>query len=422
MHKNDQTHKSIVAGAVSGGVAALVVGFLFLGMNPGGSGGSNFFDNLYSSVLNYEMPGFSMMGGKRSENYLSQEELVIQAVEKAKPAVVSVIITKDVPILEQYYEEYENPFGDVFGSDPFFNFQIPKYRENGTEKKEIGGGSGFIVSEDGYIVTNKHVVSDEEAEYTVFSNDGTEYTAEAIARDPINDIAVLKIDAKDLPYLEFANSDKLRVGQSVIAIGNPLLEFTNSVSVGVVSGLGRSIVASSGFGQSEQLTGVIQTDAAINPGNSGGPLLNLKGEVIGVNVAVASAENIGFSLPGNMVSKVFDSVKEHGKIIRPFLGVRYVQINERLKEANSLEVDYGVLIIRGETLEELAVIPGSPADKAGLLENDIILEVDGKKLDADTSLAQIIANKNVGDKLELKVLSKGKEKEVTVKLEEVPEK
>lgn len=422
MHKNDQTHKSIVAGAVSGGVAALVVGFLVLGMNPGGSGVENFFDNLYSSVLNDEMPGFSMMGGKRSENYLSQEELVIKAVEKTKPAVVSVIITKDVPILEQYYEEYESPFGDVFGSDPLFNLQVPKYRENGTEKKEVGGGSGFIVSEDGYIVTNKHVVSDEEAEYTVFLNDGGEHSAGVIARDPINDIAVLKIDAKDLPYLKFANSDKLRVGQSVIAIGNPLLEFTNSVSVGVVSGLGRSIVASSGFGQSEQLTGVIQTDAAINPGNSGGPLLNLRGEVIGVNVAVASAENIGFSLPGNMVSKVFDSVKEHGKIIRPFLGVRYVQVTERLKETNSLDVDYGVLIIRGETVEELAVIPGSPADKAGLLENDIILEVDGQKLDSDTSLAQIIANKNVDDKLELKVLSKGKEKEVTVMLEEIPEK
>lgn len=348
-----------------------------------------------------------------------EEDLIVEAVENAKPAVVSVVITKDVPIIEQYYEDISNdPFGGLFGSP--FDFQIPRYRQNGTEKKEVGGGSGFIVSEDGFIVTNKHVVSDEAAQYTVFLNDGSKYDAKVSAKDALNDVAILKIEAKDLPYLKFADSEKLKVGQTAIAIGNPLLQFENSVSVGVVSGLGRSIVAGDQFGgMSEQLEGVIQTDAAINPGNSGGPLLNLRGEVIGVNVAVASAENIGFSLPSNLVAKAFESVQKTGEIVRPYLGVRYVPVNEKLKEANKLSVDYGVLVARGQTPEELAVMPGSPADKAGLVENDIILEVDGVKLDEDHSLARIVASKNVGDKIELKILHKGEEEEVTVTLEKL---
>ncbi|MBI2634051.1 trypsin-like peptidase domain-containing protein [Candidatus Peregrinibacteria bacterium] len=264
------------------------------------------------------------------------------------------------------------------------------------------------------------MVNDEDAEYTVFLNDGSEHSAKVLASDPLNDIAILKIDAKDLPYLNFGDSDKLMPGQTAIAIGNPLLEFENSVSVGVVSGLGRSVVAGDRFGGfSEQLEGVIQTDAAINPGNSGGPLLNLNGEVIGVNVAVASAENIAFSIPANLVKQIFDSVKEHGKIVRAFLGIRYVQINEKMKEANNLSVDYGVLVSKGEKPEDLAVIPGSPADKAGLVENDIILEIDGKKLDGETSMARIISEKKVGDSIKLKMLSRGKEKTVTVRLEEM---
>lgn len=394
---------NVLIGALSGAVASILVVTAVFGF-PVKSGSENFFEKLVETVS-------ENTGGAGS-----QEELVVNAVKKTKPAVVSVIITKDVPIIEQYYED---PFRDFFGGQS--PFQVPKFRENGTEKKEVGGGSGFIVSEDGYIVTNKHVVSDEKAEYTVFLNDGEKYTAKVIARDSLNDIAILKIEAKDLPYLKFANSDKLEIGQSAIAIGSPLVEFKNSVSVGVVSGLSRSIVAGDGFGKSEQLEGVIQTDAAINPGNSGGPLLNLKGEVIGVNVAVASAENIGFSLPANLVKAAFDSVKEHGKIVRPYLGVRYVQINEAFKEANNLKVDYGIIVLRGVKPEELAVVPGSPADKAGLKENDIILEVDGEKITEEVNFARIVAEKKVGEKLKLKVLAQGKEKDVEVELEEMPQ-
>lgn len=419
INMSKQNLKNIAAGAAAGAVSAVIVLFaasiFWHGSFIMENGSKDFFKNFSSSISHLKDDK------NLSKNYISQEDLVIAAVKKAQPAVISVIITKDVPILEQYYDDSSNDlFGDFFGSSPF-SFQFPKYRENGTEKKEVGGGSGFIVSSDGYIITNKHVVSDAAAEYTVFLNDGTKYIAQVLAQDPSNDIAILKIDAKDLPYLEFGDSDNLLAGQTAIAIGNPLLQFNNSVSVGVISGLSRSIIAGDGFGKSEQLEGVIQTDAAINPGNSGGPLLNLKGEVIGVNVAVASAENIGFSLPANLVKNAYESVKEHGKIIRPYLGIRYIQINEKLKESNKLAVDYGVLISRGQNAEELAVMPGSPADKAGLLENDIILETDGVELKEDSkSLSRIVAEKEAGSTLKLKILSKGKEKTISVNLEEMP--
>lgn len=399
----------ILIGAVSGGVTSLVVAIVFTSFVPQMSSGRS-SEGFLKNFIGDSAVSIGIKGPAGS-----QEQMVIDAVKKAKPSVVSVIITKDVPVLEKYYSD---PFG---GSNPFggFNFQIPQYRQNGTEKKEVGGGSGFIVSADGYIVTNKHVVADPKAEYTIFiGEDKKKYTAKVISTDPLNDIAVMKIDATDLPYLEFADSDHLDVGQTAIAIGNPLLEFTNSVSVGVVSGLSRSITAGDGAGQSEQLEGVIQTDAAINPGNSGGPLLNLQGKVIGVNVAVANANNIGFSLPSNLVKNAVDSVKKNGKILRAFLGIRFIEINEKIKEANKLDVDYGVLVAKGKNPEDLAVIPGSPADKAGLVENDIILEVDGKKLDKDMSLSHYVSSKKAGDLIKMKVMSKGKEKEVTVTLEE----
>ncbi|MBP6856453.1 MAG: trypsin-like peptidase domain-containing protein [Candidatus Pacebacteria bacterium] len=348
----------------------------------------------------------------------TQESFVVETVKKTNPAVVAIVVTKDVPKYETYYEQ-SNPFGNLF---PGFSFETPKLKQNGTEKKEIGGGSGFFVSASGLLVTNRHVVSDKEAEYTVFTNDGKKHDAKVLARDSVLDIAVLQVSGSGFTYLEFANSDQIQVGQSVIAIGNALAEFRNTVSVGVVSGLARSITASDGAGKSELLDHVIQTDAAINPGNSGGPLLNLSGNVIGVNVAVAQgSENIGFALPANVVKNVVDSVRETGKIVRPYLGVRYAQITPTLKEKNNLSVDYGVIVSKGETKEDLAVIPGSPADKAGLLENDIILEADGKKLDSESNLSLIIRDKKVGDTLVLKVMSKGVTKDVRVVLEKAPE-
>jgi len=347
---------------------------------------------------------------------VQEESAIIDAVKKVNPLVVSIIVTKDLPKIERYYI---NPFDDFFSSP--FDFGIPREKQNGTEKQEVGGGTGFIVSSDGVIVTNKHVVEDESAEYTVLMNDEKKYTAKVLARDPSNDIAILKIEEKNLSVAELGDSDVLQVGQIAIAIGNALGEFRNTVSVGVVSGLQRSITAGGGIsGAAEQLSNIIQTDAAINPGNSGGPLLNSSGQVVGVNVAIAQgAQSIGFAIPINDVKKVISDVQEYGRIIRPYLGIRYIQVTKELAKQNKLSVDYGALIVRGENAGELAVIPGSPADKAGLVENDIILEVDKIKLDEKNSLVNIIRKYNAGDELKLKVLHKGEEKTIKVKLEEM---
>jgi serine protease Do len=346
---------------------------------------------------------------------VEEESTTIRAVEQASPAVVSVIVTKDVPKLDSY-------FSDPFANDPFFNpFGLRSAPREGleTEKQEIGGGTGFILSEDGYIVTNKHVVSDDKAEYSVITNDGDKYDAIVLARDTVLDIAVIKIEAKDLPTINLGDSDKLKAGQTVIAIGNSLGEFRNTVSKGIVSGLKRSISAQDGFGRSETLDEVIQTDAAINPGNSGGPIVDLKGNVVGVNVAMAQgAENIGFAIPINNVKRIYQSVKVTGRIIRPYIGVRYMVVTKEIQEVNSLKFDHGAIVVRGDHPGELAVVPGSPADKAGLVENDIILEIDGEKIEEETDLSRIIRNKNVSDEVTLKVWSKNTEKIITVKLEE----
>lgn len=360
-----------------------------------------------------------------SPSLTSNEDRIVTVVDKVKPAVVSVVASADVPVYEQYYQQFD-PFNGGNGGDPSsggspFDFMMPQYRQKGTEKQDISSGSGFIVTADGYVVTNKHVVAQDDVDYTVITNDGTKYPAKVIAQDQSNDVAVLKIDGQDFPYLQFGNSDDLKVGQLLIAIGNALGQFSNSVSVGVVSGLSRSIQAGDGAGSSEQLQNVIQTDAAINFGNSGGPLLNLSGQVIGVNVAMAQAENIGFALPSNLISGVVDSVKITGKISRPYLGVRYMPIDSTLKAKNNLPVDFGALVRRGQTGGDLAVIPGSPADKAGIEENDIILEVDGQKIDADHDLSGLIGQKHVGDQVKIKLLHDGEAKTVDVTLDEHPQ-
>jgi len=349
---------------------------------------------------------------------VSEESAITEAVEKVNPAVVSIIVTKDLPIIERYYDYY-NPFGDDFFSP--FRFRIPKEREKGTEKKEVGGGTGFLVSSEGILITNKHVVSDEEADYTVLMNDGTKYDAKVLARDPSTDLAFLKIEKNNLPFAELGDSTSLKLGQGVIAIGNSLGEFRNTVSTGVVSGLSRSITASGGFGtEAERLEGVVQTDAAINPGNSGGPLINLDGQVIGVNTAIVQgAQNVGFAIPINTAKRDLEDINEHGRIRRPFLGVRYIIINEAIKDKNQLSVDYGALITPGEEVGELAVMPGSPADKAGLEANDIILEMNEEKVDLENSLAKLILKYNVGDEITLRILHKGEEKILKITLAEL---
>jgi serine protease Do len=351
----------------------------------------------------------------------SQDSYVIGAVKKTNPAVVSVIISEEVPKYEESItpDQGQDPFGGLF---PGLNLDIPQYKQNGTQKEDVGGGSGFFVSSDGLIVTNKHVVDQKNAEYSVFTSDGKKHEAKVVAKDPVLDIALIKIDGSGYPYLSFGDSDSLQVGQTVIAIGDALGEYNNTVSVGVVSGLSRSITAGDESGNSEVLDHVVQTDAAINPGNSGGPLLDLNGEVIGVNVAVAEgSQSIGFALPINSVVGAIKSVEATGKIIRPYLGVRYIPIDAELKDTKKLSVDYGVLVEAGATTAEVAVLPGSPAAKAGIVENDIILEVDGVKLDDQNGLASLIREKTIGQTINLKIIHKGVTKNVEVTLEKAPD-
>ncbi len=263
------------------------------------------------------------------------------------------------------------------------------------------------------------MVSDLEAEYAVILEPTKKYPAKILARDPINDIAILKIKDKNLPYLELGDSGKIELGQTVIAVGNALGEFSDTISTGIVSGLSRYITA---FGsldrQAERLRGLIQTDAAINPGNSGGPLVDIEGKVIGVNTAmVMGAQNIGFAIPINAAKKDLGEVKKYGKIRIPFLGVRYIILNKEIAEKNKLPVKYGALVIR-ETFGELPVVKGSTADKAGLKEYDIILEMNGEKITAKNPLSDILQKLKIGNEISLKILRKGKEITLKAKLEE----
>jgi len=375
----------------------------------------------YLSDMNFDFSLVKPEIGKEYSPQTSQEQAIIKVVEEVSPAVVSIVISKDIPIMEQYFY---NPFEGVeefLGEG--FEIQVPGLQQNGTEKTEVGWGTGFIVSEDGMIMTNKHVVLDTEAEYTVFTSEGKSYAAQVLARDPVKDIAVLKINTQTgekFPKASLGNSDNIQIGQTVVAIGNALGEFKNTVSVGVVSGLGRTIIASGeGLGGfAESLEDVIQTDAAINKGNSGGPLLNLKGEVIGINTAmVEEAQSIGFAIPVNQAKRSMDQVQTSGKIVYPFLGVRYVLITQQIREENDLGSDYGAWLVKGANGEP-AIEPGSSAEKAGLKENDIILEFNNEKVNSDNSLSEIIVKYKPGDKVVLKVLRDSQEKIIEVVLGE----
>lgn len=332
---------------------------------------------------------------------LREESVVIDVVEKVSPSVVTVGIKKTQRVL--------SPFEiDIF--DPFGIFRSPQ-RE---EKVEQDIGTGFIISSDGMIVTNKHVVTETRAVYKVITKDDKEYQVQKIYRDPANDLAILKIEAKGLKPMELGDSSNLRVGQFVIAIGTALGEFRHTVTTGVISGLGRGITAGDPFsGYVERLDDVIQTDAAINPGNSGGPLLNSSGQVIGVNVAVSQAgENIGFAIPINLIKASLSNFEKTGKFVMPFLGVRYKMIGRDLALLN--EVPEGAYIVE--------VVTGSAAEKAGIKEGDIITKFDNQVVrEKDGGLAKIISQKKVGDKVKLTVWRDGEELELETTLEESSE-
>lgn len=366
----------------------------------------------------------NIVGGKVSSNQTSQainNDSVVKVVDHVSPAIVSIIVSKDLPKINNQVgnsDFFRQFLGDDF--DKFFGGQNSTNNDS-KEKQEIGSGSGFIISKDGLVVTNRHVVADEAAEYTVVTNKGEKHTAKVLGRDPVNDLAVLKIEGDNFPTLDLGDSSQLKPGQSVIAIGNALGQFSNTVSTGVISGLARSIDAFSANNiGSERLIGLIQTDASINPGNSGGPLLDTEGKVIGINVAVAqNAQNIGFAIPINQVKATIDSVRQNGRLVKPFIGVRYLLITPEIAKAQKLGKDTGAWVTNGDQPNQPAIVSGSPADKAGIKDGDIILEVNGKKITVDNPLATIVSQAKPGDILELKIWRAGKEITVKVTLEEM---
>jgi S1-C subfamily serine protease len=343
------------------------------------------------------------------------QEKISQVIKKVLPAVVSITISKYLPILE-------NPL-----SLPFLEFEeffaLPKERK----KVKVGGGSGFIVDSSGIILTNRHIIDDPQAEYIVILTDGRKFKPQILARDPLNDIAILKIETKNLPTLELGDSDNLELGETVIAIGNTLGIFPNTVSVGVISGLSREISTDDELKQrTTKLRGLIQTDAAINPGNSGGPLVNLEGKAIGINVAmVFLAQNVSFALPINLAKKDLEEIKKYQRIRQPFLGVRYILLNKNLKRKFNLPLDYGALVISEQFPLQKGVAPQSPAEKAGIKEGDIILEISSltKNLEKEiisenNPLEEVLQKFKVGEEVLIKIFREGKEKLLKARLEE----
>jgi serine protease Do len=334
---------------------------------------------------------------------------IVEIVKKVCPAVITIVVSKNLPKIEGFYML---PFGTE-------DLIMPKVKDGKKELIKIGGGSAFLISKDGLILTSRHVVEDPDADYSVILEPNKTYSAKILERDPINDIAILKIEGEDFPYLELGDSEQIEIGETVIAVGNPLGEFHDTVSAGIVSGLSRYIQASNGISkQAERLRGLIQTDAAINPGNSGGPLINMEGKVIGINTAmVMGAQNIGFAIPINYAKKDLEEIKKFGRIKVPFLGIKYIILSKDLSEKNKLPVDYGALVVR-EVLGESPVIKHSAAEKAGIEEFDIILEAKGEKITTDNPLSDILQKCKIGEEIELKILRKGKELIKKVKLEE----
>lgn len=360
----------------------------------GGALADRFFEIKPLNLFMGRMSGASR--GILEQKVVKEESVVIDVVEEVSPSVVTVSI--------------QTPRRRILEYDPFSGLRS---RIEGGQPQDIG--TGFIISKDGLIVTNKHVVSDTEATYKVITNDNKEYEVKSISRDPSNDLAVLKIDAGDLKSVEMGTSDGLKVGQFVIAIGTALGEFRSTVTTGVISGLGRGITAGSAFqGYVERLDDVIQTDAAINPGNSGGPLLNSAGQVIGVNVAVAAgAENIGFAIPIDVVKTAIDNFNQTGSFAsKPFLGIEYSMIPEESAILNS--VPQGAYVAN--------VVSGSPAEKSGVKQGDIITKLDGDELkNYEGGLAEVISKKKAGQKVEIELWRDGETLKMSAILSEFSE-
>jgi len=360
---------------VVGVLAVIIIAFAgslwTLYMLSGTPGGAKIRAALGINTIN----GISVQSTRTDKIVVEESSAIIDASKKVGQAVVSITSTS-------------NANRNVFGL--------------GTIKAPEVSGTGFIVTSDGLIATNKHVISSGDT-FTITTAEGKTYDGKLVAKDPTNDLALLKIEAHGLPVVEIGDSESVEVGQWVIAIGNALGELQNTVTVGVISATERSAQPSDTEGNTESLAGLFQTDAAINPGNSGGPLVTLSGQVIGINTAVAgNAQNIGFAIPIIDMKKDLDSYTKNGKIIQPYIGVSYQTITKAVAKSYSLLVEQGAWLVTGDGSGAIAA--NSPAATAGLKDNDIITKVNNDDVTEKTPLAELVRKYNPGDKITLKVL------------------
>ena len=350
---------------------------------------SGFMGSYVESVLNSNSNSLPSSSEERQQLVLQESEIISEIVNEVEPSVVSIVTETTVR--------------------GFF-----------TQGVSEGAGSGIILTEDGLVVTNSHVIPNDFNTITIVGSDGVEYSdVELIDRDPFTDIAYLQIDTVDgLVPAKLGNSSEMKVGEKVIAIGNALGRFDNTVTSGIISGLGRPIVASDGGNSAESLTNLFQTDAAINPGNSGGPLLNINGEVIGINTAVAEGENIGFAIPIDDVTPGIQSVKDNGELIKPYLGVRFITVTPAISEQFGLETESGAYLVADRGA---AILPDSPASKAGLENGDVIISVDGVTIDDRHTLSSLIGRHQVGDTVDLVIERNDEQQTIQVELEAAPD-
>jgi serine protease Do len=371
----NQTRHSVSSG--------IVVGFLFFSFVTG------FVGATLANYLNSDTK--DDVASTQKEVVLQEGELIADVAEELSPSVVSITAKPN-----------------AMADGPF------------ATRSAASAGTGLIATGEGIVITNRHVIPESADNISIITSDGTKYDdVSVVDRDRLNDVAFLKINnPKKLKPAKLGNSSKIRVGERVIAIGNALGKFDTTVTLGIISGLGRPVTTSGADGgAAESLDNLLQTDASINPGNSGGPLVNIHGEVIGINTAVAgNAENIGFAIPINDIKPLFDSVISKGRIIRPFLGVNFIPLDEAVAKQLELDVSSGALVATFDGTSP--IVRGSPAEKAGIRNKDVIVSLDGERVNQDRRLSDIIASKKVGDKVEIEIIRDGKKQTLSAKLEE----
>jgi serine protease Do len=385
----------VVLSFLFGGIGSWVVGSVFPNMMARSKVGDNVDAKNATKIV----------------NLMEEESATIHVVDEVTPAVVSVVVRRSREDVVKSYQA-QQIVSDLQFSD------IPLSEAEAKKIVDVSSGTGFFVAEDGLVLTNRHVVDVPNGMLFIVTNEGRELPATLVDTDLILDIALLRVAGKGFPVVSLGDSDKIRIGQTAIAIGNTLSEFRNTVTKGVVSGINRRVTAGFAISGSEVIEKAIQTDAAINPGNSGGPLINLIGEVIGVNAAVSfDGQAVAFAIPINQVKRAIEDVKQSGRIMRPWLGVHYVLIDA---DPSLPSFTIGAKIVKGN--QDSGVVKNGPSEKAGLREGDIMIALDGTSFTEGKALAELITPHHPGDQIKIQYIRGGKLAETIVTLGDTEQK